>query len=387
MPDLKISELTAEAGLSGTEVFPAAQAGANTRVSVDQVKNYTLADGAAIEAALDTEIGNTDWKTAGGTPTDGSVTNAKMADDSVGADELIANSVGTAALAPGAVTANELSTAFKATVEIDASGFSGNLTTTDDTVQEIADKLDALATGSGSTNLGYVAATRTVTSSSGTDVVIPEADGTNAGLMSDADKDKLDKFVEAADGFSITGGTTARTLTITGDDITLNGGAPNKGDILVGDAGTNYDAVSVGTDNQMLVADAAQARGLKYVDVDSSINFVIDGGGSAITTGVKGSVRIDFDCVIEEVSVYSPKESGDIVVDIWKDTHANFPATDGDSITAAAPATLSAAQASNDATLTGWTTAITAGDHLIFNVDSAATTTNVTVDLKVRRVF
>jgi hypothetical protein len=40
--------------------------------------------------------------------------------------------------------------------------------------------------GSGATDLGYVAATRTLTSSTGDDVVLPLADGTNAGLMSSA---------------------------------------------------------------------------------------------------------------------------------------------------------------------------------------------------------
>jgi hypothetical protein len=38
----------------------------------------------------------------------------------------------------------------------------------------------------GATDLGYVAATRTLTSSTGDDVVLPLADGTNAGLMSSA---------------------------------------------------------------------------------------------------------------------------------------------------------------------------------------------------------
>ena len=77
--------------------------------------------------------------------------------------------------------------------------------------------------------------------------------------------------------------------------------------------------------------------------------------------------------------------SGSIVVDVWKDTYANFPPTDADSITASAPPTISAATKSQDSTLTGWTTAIAAGSILRFNVDSAATVTRVTVSLKVTR--
>jgi hypothetical protein len=113
-----------------------------------------------------------------------------------------------------------------------------------------------------------------------------------------------------------------------------------------------------------------------------TINFVIDGGGAAITTGVKGDVIVDYACTIQSVTLLA-NESGSIVVDIWKDSYANFPATDADSITASAVPTLSSADKSQDATLTGWTTSITAGDHLRFNVDSATTCTRVTVALKV----
>ena len=74
--------------------------------------------------------------------------------------------------------------------------------------------------------------------------------------------------------------------------------------------------------------------------------------------------------------------SGSIVVDIWKDTYVNFPPADVDSITASAPPTISAAQKSQDSTLTGWTTAVAAGDILAFNVDSAATVTRVTISIR-----
>ncbi|GAI52053.1 unnamed protein product, partial [marine sediment metagenome] len=78
--------------------------------------------------------------------------------------------------------------------------------------------------------------------------------------------------------------------------------------------------------------------------------------------------------------------SGSIVIDIWKDTYANFPPTDADSITASAPPTISTAQKSQDATLIGWTKTINAGDILAFNVDSCATITRVTLALKIKKV-
>jgi len=120
------------------------------------------------------------------------------------------------------------------------------------------------------------------------------------------------------------------------------------------------------------------------IDTNASITFIIDGGGSAITTGLKGFLEIPFACTITQVTM-SADASGSIVVDIWKDTYANFPPTDADSITASAPPTISSAQKSQDSTLTGWTKSISAGDILAFNVDSCTTITRVTISLKVER--
>ena len=112
-----------------------------------------------------------------------------------------------------------------------------------------------------------------------------------------------------------------------------------------------------------------------------TIPFIIDGGGSAITTGIKGDIQIDFNCTITANTLLAD-QSGSIVVDIWKDTYANYPPTVADTITASAKPTISSAIKSTDSTLTGWTTTITAGDTLRFNVDSITTCTRVLVSLK-----
>jgi len=119
-------------------------------------------------------------------------------------------------------------------------------------------------------------------------------------------------------------------------------------------------------------------------DLDGSINFVIDGGGSAITTGVKGDIEIGFDCIITSCRVL-PDQSGSIVVDIWKDTYANYPPTDADTITSSTPPTVTATTKSEDTTLTSWTTTISAGNILRFNVDSCSTIERVTISLTVER--
>lgn len=114
----------------------------------------------------------------------------------------------------------------------------------------------------------------------------------------------------------------------------------------------------------------------------TAFGLTIDGGGEVITTGIKGYLRIPVACTITKVTVLEisgTPVSSSIVVDVWKDTYANYPPTDGDSITASAPATLSGAIKSEDSTLTGWNKSIAAGSILGFNVDSVTDAEKVLV--------
>jgi len=117
---------------------------------------------------------------------------------------------------------------------------------------------------------------------------------------------------------------------------------------------------------------------------ESEVVFVIDGGGATIATGEKGHIPLPFAGEIVSASMETD-QTGSIVVDIWKDTRANFPPTDADSITASAPLTISADDNVEDTTLTGWTTAFSEGDILAYNVDSVTTVQRVTITLRVRR--
>ena len=137
------------------------------------------------------------------------------------------------------------------------------------------------------------------------------------------------------------------------------------------------------------VADEAAFKALVNLEIGTDVQaplakeaiFIIDGGGAAITAGIKGDLVVPFACSIIDATLLAD-QTGSIVIDIWKDTYANFPPTVADTITASAKPTLSGASKSHDATLTGWTTSISAGDVLRFNVDSASTVTRVTVALK-----
>lgn len=115
------------------------------------------------------------------------------------------------------------------------------------------------------------------------------------------------------------------------------------------------------------------------------IVFIIDGGGSAITTGEKGHLRIHFKCEIQRMILLAD-QSGSIKIDIWKDNYTNFPPTDADTICGANEPEISAGVKDEDTDLTAWTKTINSGDVLAFNVDSAATIERVTLHLKVKLI-
>jgi len=156
-----------------------------------------------------------------------------------------------------------------------------------------------------------------------------------------------------------------------------------------GDVSGTYDNLQLGTGvvTTTEIADGTIADGDINANADvriSAIEVIIDGGGSAITTGVKADVEVPFNCTILQATALAD-QTGSIQVDIWKDTYANFPPTDADSITGSNPITISSSNKSQDSTLSGWTTTISAGDILRFNIDSCSTITRCTISLKVRK--
>lgn len=110
-----------------------------------------------------------------------------------------------------------------------------------------------------------------------------------------------------------------------------------------------------------------------------SIQFVIDGGGLAITTGALNSFpTVDFACTINRIDV-SADQVGSITVDLWKAAGA-IP-TAANKISASAPATLAAVQLSQNGSLAGWSTAVAIGDVFGGTIATASTVQRVTVQV------
>lgn len=116
--------------------------------------------------------------------------------------------------------------------------------------------------------------------------------------------------------------------------------------------------------------------------VTQAISVTFDGGGAAISANSLAYIEVPYACTINSWTVIAD-QSGSIVVDVWKDTYANYPPTVADTIAGSEKPTISSSTKGQDTSLSTWTTSVSAGDILAFNVDSCSTITKATVVLKV----
>lgn len=155
---------------------------------------------------------------------------------------------------------------------------------------------------------------------------------------------------------------------------------------IPGATGATGPGVSAGgSSGQLLVKASSTDYDTQWVSQTGSFGITIDGGGSAITTGVKGYVTIPYDCTITGWTLVADV-SGSVVIDVWKDVYANYPPTVADTISGTEKPTLSSAIKNQDLSLSTWTTTVTAGDVIGFNVDSADTITRVHLIINTTKV-
>lgn len=126
-------------------------------------------------------------------------------------------------------------------------------------------------------------------------------------------------------------------------------------------------------------ADASQDIKLGKVTT-KTFGVVIDGGGSDITTGIKGDVVIPYDMTITSWTLLGDQD-GDIVISLWKSTYEAFPPNLTGSITGNQKPTLDSTDKTQSTTLTEWNATITAGDIIRFNVDSCSDITRATLTI------
>ena len=112
-------------------------------------------------------------------------------------------------------------------------------------------------------------------------------------------------------------------------------------------------------------------NGFDLVNLQVVAGVMFDGGGGTIAVGTEVELRVDQGFTITGWYMLADAV-GSIKIDVWKDTFANYPPTNADTITGGNEPELSFERKGSDFTLTGWNTTVVTGDILKFRVDSSS---------------
>jgi hypothetical protein len=121
---------------------------------------------------------------------------------------------------------------------------------------------------------------------------------------------------------------------------------------------------------------------LSVVDNLGAVGAAYDGAGVALLANTKVYVVCPYAGTISGWDMIAD-QVGSVVIDVWKNNNA-VP-TIAHTITDGAKPTLSTDQIEESTTLTGWTTAVVAGDVFAFNIDSVSTITKLTITLRIKK--
>lgn len=166
---------------------------------------------------------------------------------------------------------------------------------------------------------------------------------------------------------------------------------------FVGDSGSGgihglVPAPSAGDGTtKYLKADGTWAVPYTAPTVYRKVGITVDGSGSAVTTGIKGAIQVDFAGTIIGWSVIAD-QAGSLTIEVDKKSSSappNTPAipnTTTDKISASAPIELSTAQSAASGTtgVSTWTTSVSQWDVIQFNVATATTCQRVTAYIRIQ---
>ncbi len=310
-------------------------------------------------------------------------------------------------------------------IKTDISNFDNNLSSADTTVQKALDTLDDTAGGStspggsdtqvqynssgsfaGDAGFTYDAANDIATIQGGVKIgtgvdqtetlITYDRASTDATIIWDETNDEFDF------NYPINVGGSSNTLTFGNGETIDNandgylefqgsGGADDTD--LRFDLDGTHPIIESPTDTTVEIAETLRANGTA-IEIDDSgtvkkypankviASFTITNGDNAIddtVTDPVACVRIPNNSIITGWYIYAD-QSGSIVLDVWKDTFANHPPTNADSIAGTEKPTLSSAVTASDTSLTSMTTDWNAGDVVCIEIESAATITKCWMD-------
>lgn len=141
-----------------------------------------------------------------------------------------------------------------------------------------------------------------------------------------------------------------------------------------------FDLASFANASNLTSGTVAPAR----MAITESRPIVFDGGGSVVTVaGSEVEFTVPYACTITGWTLLADA-AGNLTVEVEKATYAGYPTTAN--IAASAKPTLTAQQKNSDNTLTGWATAVAAGDVLKFYLSGTpATIKKATLTLNLLR--
>ena len=113
------------------------------------------------------------------------------------------------------------------------------------------------------------------------------------------------------------------------------------------------------------------------------LEFVIDGGGATIATGIKGYLEVPFACTVNTWTLLADT-TGSVTIDVYSDAYASY-GTNTSMVGAGTKPAIASATKAQSAPASWTTTSIAAGNIIGFNVTSVSAVTRVTISLKVTR--
>jgi hypothetical protein len=132
--------------------------------------------------------------------------------------------------------------------------------------------------------------------------------------------------------------------------------------------------------NSLVISGSASASA--QTQAPRILGCVFDGGGSALETGSKAYIRVSQSGTLYKYTALADI-TGSAIIDIYKNTYANYPPTSSSSITSGSKPTISTGIKTESSTLTGFSSVtFSSGDIFGINLDSCSGITRLTFELE-----
>lgn len=167
---------------------------------------------------------------------------------------------------------------------------------------------------------------------------------------------------------------TGGTFTVNGlTDLVVTGGTLTNGTItFTNNTGGTFSVSGFTTGDTIITSGNTYiSSGNTYITSETTDTFgvAIDGQGFVISTGITGTLIINYNCTITGWTLFETSNtpiSSSIVIDVWKTTYDNYPPVVANSIFGTKPSLTS--NIKNKAE--GLSVSVSAGDIFRFNVES-----------------